>query len=319
MTILVANNALATLAGSYSSTATALTLTAGQGALFPNPTGGDYFLATLVDAGNNLEIIKCTSRSTDTLTVVRGMEGTIARSFNAGDKLDMRITAGLLTAIRDQLIDGSRLADNAVTSAKIATDAVTTDEIAAGAVTTDEIVDAAVTTAKLASGAALSNIGFTPVEQGGGAGQDNNKVHVGWSTLDAKLKAQVDSTDLGHILTEKATADAGSAGYRGIPQNVKNVDYTFALTDAGGHVLHQSSGTHTYTIPPSSSVAFDPGGSALMIINDQGTVNIAPGAGVTLKRDGTGATGARVLAVNGVATLIKIGADTWYVSGSNLT
>jgi len=38
---------------------------------------------------------------------------------------------------------------------------------------------------------------FTPVQQGGGAGQAANKIYIGWSGAD--LKAQVDGTDLGAI------------------------------------------------------------------------------------------------------------------------
>jgi len=56
---------------------------------------------------------------------------------------------------------------------------------------------------KVANMAALSagladkqnTLGFTPVQQGGGAGQLTNKVYVGWGW--DGLKAQVDSTDLG--------------------------------------------------------------------------------------------------------------------------
>ncbi|KPX22605.1 putative Tail fiber protein H [Pseudomonas syringae pv. delphinii] len=41
------------------------------------------------------------------------------------------------------------------------------------------------------------NLGFTPVQQGGGTGQLNNLVKIGWSNNG--LKAMVDSTDLGNL------------------------------------------------------------------------------------------------------------------------
>ncbi|QXW44549.1 phage tail protein [Pseudomonas amygdali] len=41
------------------------------------------------------------------------------------------------------------------------------------------------------------NLGFTPVQQGGGTGQLDNKVKIGWSNNG--LKAMVDATDLGNI------------------------------------------------------------------------------------------------------------------------
>lgn len=45
------------------------------------------------------------------------------------------------------------------------------------------------------------NLGFTPVQQGGGTGQGTNKVYIGWATDASGLKAQADSTYLGNIVT----------------------------------------------------------------------------------------------------------------------
>ena len=48
MTQLFKNNASGVLSVAATAIATTLTLGAGQGALFPNPSGGDHFLATLI-------------------------------------------------------------------------------------------------------------------------------------------------------------------------------------------------------------------------------------------------------------------------------
>jgi hypothetical protein len=93
MGIKFANSAFATLAAGINSSVTSITLTTGQGARFPSLSAGDYFFATLIDASNNLEIVKCTARSTDVLTVTRGQESTTARAFSAGDRIELRITA----------------------------------------------------------------------------------------------------------------------------------------------------------------------------------------------------------------------------------
>ena len=45
------------------------------------------------------------------------------------------------------------------------------------------------------------NLGFTPVQQGGGTGQGTNKVYIGWATDASGLKAQAGSTNLGNIVT----------------------------------------------------------------------------------------------------------------------
>jgi hypothetical protein len=90
---LFANNAFSLLASGISDVATSMAVTGGEGALFPNPTGGNYFYATLIDTSNNLEIVKCTARSTDTLTIVREQESTTGRAFVAGDRIELRLTA----------------------------------------------------------------------------------------------------------------------------------------------------------------------------------------------------------------------------------
>jgi hypothetical protein len=93
MGIKVANNAFGTLAASITNSDTSITLTSGQGARFPSLGAGDYFYATLIDTSNNLEIVKCTARSTDVLTVTRAQESTTARAYSTGDRIEIRITA----------------------------------------------------------------------------------------------------------------------------------------------------------------------------------------------------------------------------------
>jgi hypothetical protein len=93
MGIKFANSAFATLASGINNSATSITLTTGQGARFPSLSAGDFFYATLIDTSNNLEIIKCTARSTDVLTVTRAEESTTARAFSAGDRIELRVTA----------------------------------------------------------------------------------------------------------------------------------------------------------------------------------------------------------------------------------
>jgi hypothetical protein len=102
MAIKFTNNATATLAASISTSSTSLTVTTSQGALFPTLGAGEYFYATLTDSSNNLEIVKITARSSDTLTAVRAQEGTTARIYAAADKLELRVTAATLTNFATQ-------------------------------------------------------------------------------------------------------------------------------------------------------------------------------------------------------------------------
>ena len=102
-----ANNAVSRLAGNITNIATTLTITPGDGAKFPALGAGEYFPATLVKADGTLEIVKVTARSTDTLTIERASEpvGGIqkAHSFYAGDKIELRMTAGSLAGEIDRM------------------------------------------------------------------------------------------------------------------------------------------------------------------------------------------------------------------------
>jgi hypothetical protein len=110
MGVKFANSAFATLASSINSSATSITLTTGQGARFPSLGAGDYFYATLIDTSNNLEIVKCTARSTDVLTVTRGQESTTARAYSAGDRIELRITAQSIVDVVNTLVETGVLA-----------------------------------------------------------------------------------------------------------------------------------------------------------------------------------------------------------------
>lgn len=92
--VLFTNFARSTLASSISAGAVTLTVATSHGARFPSPTGGQYFYVVLENAALDREIVRVTGRTGDIFTVVRGVEGTTALAWNAGDIVSHRITAG---------------------------------------------------------------------------------------------------------------------------------------------------------------------------------------------------------------------------------
>ena len=102
MAVLFSNNASSTLASAINSSQTSVTVATGTGTLFPAISGSDSFYATIVNSSNLLEIVRVTGRSGDTLTVVRGQEGTTARDYAAGDKIELRVTAAGLNSKFDK-------------------------------------------------------------------------------------------------------------------------------------------------------------------------------------------------------------------------
>ncbi len=120
MPALFKNNATATIASSLTTSDTTVVLSAGLGSLFPLPSGGSYFYGTLFDNLGNYEIIKCTARTTDTLTVVRGQDGTNPVTFAAGDGFALRLVASVLNNFvqldNDQTITGVKTFTNPIVS-----------------------------------------------------------------------------------------------------------------------------------------------------------------------------------------------------------
>lgn len=93
------NNAKSTLAAGITNVATSLSVATAQGDNFPAITAPDYTYLTLENAAGNREVIKVTARAlgADTMTVVRAQDGTTARAWSAGDVVDLRLTAQVVT------------------------------------------------------------------------------------------------------------------------------------------------------------------------------------------------------------------------------
>src|ERR1019366_9414897 len=90
---LTKNLAASTLASSYTAGDSSITVQSGDGAKFP--TSGDFMLA-FNDPPDFF--LKCTARSTDTLTVVTsGSEGSTAIDEGSSVKVTQVITAGVLS------------------------------------------------------------------------------------------------------------------------------------------------------------------------------------------------------------------------------
>lgn len=121
---LVTNNAVGTLASSMSDSVLTAVLNSGQGALFPNPTGSQYFYVTLIDASNNKEIVKVTARSLNTLTIVRAQDNTTARAFDAGDRVELRPVAALHNNYPQLDSDNTLVGDQDITGDVTVTGAV---------------------------------------------------------------------------------------------------------------------------------------------------------------------------------------------------
>ena len=184
-----ANNVAGTLAATIGPSDTAILLSSGQGALFPNP-GSDSYYATLVHITTGvIEIVQVTAKVVDTLTVVRGRDGTSGTSFTAGSVVELRLVAQML---RD--LDWRTARNVANGLAPLDGGGLIPDANIPATITRDSELTAGLATKQNA-------LGYTPVRQGGGVGQANNTVYIGWDGT-SKTKITIDGFDQGAIATE---------------------------------------------------------------------------------------------------------------------
>lgn len=111
--ILFTNNASTKLFSTIDKNATELTVSPGTGALFPviSPSKDEHFRVTIVSSTGDFEIVKVTARVDDRFTIERAQEGTIARSFEQNSIVELRLTAGSIEWIAQNLAE----LDNIVT------------------------------------------------------------------------------------------------------------------------------------------------------------------------------------------------------------
>jgi len=108
----IRNFAISTVATvpSPATTGTTLVLNAGDGALFPAATSGDFNVVIYPSgeqpSSTNAEIVRVTDRTTDTLTITREQEDTSARTVEEGDVVMLAVTQKVMEDIQD-------IADNA--------------------------------------------------------------------------------------------------------------------------------------------------------------------------------------------------------------
>lgn len=121
--------------------------------------------------------------------------------------------------------------------------------------------------------------------------------------------------------TGSPTVNGNLVGFRNLPTSrTVSANATLADTDKGCKiVVSGNAGAITITVNPNGTTAIDADGAG-MIVNDSAfNVNVARGAGVAIKLIGTGVDADRVIPPGCVATWMKIGANSLYLGGANVT
>lgn len=194
---LFANAAESTISSALaaSSGATTIALTSGGGAKFPAITvPGDYYVLSLVNSSDQSELVKVTARSGDTLTVVRGHEGTTLRAFAVNDTIAMAPTAGTIQGLASS--DGWTRELNAVAYASGTTFTVAGDQtgtyIQGRAVRLTQTTNATGFVASSVYGASTTVTVSGVTVDSGLAGVDYGISPLSWATVSTFLRTLLD-------------------------------------------------------------------------------------------------------------------------------
>ena len=108
------------------------------------------------------------------------------------------------------------------------------------------------------------------------------------------------------------TSNSATVGFLGVPQNAQTAAYTLVASDIGKHISITTGGV---VIPANASVPF-PIGASIVIYNDSASAQTISITTDTLRLSGGSLTGQRTLAQRGLATLVKVKATEWVISGA---
>jgi hypothetical protein len=139
--------------------------------------------------------------------------------------------------------------------------------------------------------------------------------------VDLSYRTDTNTLTVGNLsVTGNVTGNtAGFAiGYRDIPQVSFTGNATIATTDAGKHFYSTQSTDYVLTIANNASQGFQVGAAITVVNQGTGNITLAQGSGVTLYLTGNATSGNRTVTTFGMATLIKVATDTWFVSGAGV-
>lgn len=140
----------------------------------------------------------------------------------------------------------------------------------------------------------------------------NGQVLVGSTGADPVFATLASADASINYTTGAGTLDLSVSGVVSINAQT-GTTYTLVLSDAGKLVTCDNASAIALTVPPDSGVAFSTGTTILIAQKGAGTVTLTPGSGVTISSaDSLLDTSAQYA----MCTILKIGTDLWYASGS---
>jgi hypothetical protein len=108
-----------------------------------------------------------------------------------------------------------------------------------------------------------------------------------------------------------------TVGYLEMPQ-VAAANVTLALSDSGKHFYDTSTAPITVTIPNNANVAFPTGTVITLVNHSTGNLIVGRENAVSLYLGGNATSAGRTITTFGVATLLKVNTNDWFINGTGV-
>ena len=168
------------------------------------------------------------------------------------------------------------------------------------------------------SGVIIVNPG-SGYENGQSVSVTSGNASISFSIIVPAIKNWTFGTDGNLTVPGNIILNSYSVGYLEAPQNSQNTSYTLTLTDSGKHIYSQNTATQVVTIPTNANVAFNVGTMVSIVLQGSGNVTVSPFSGVTLYLAGNSTSASRTISTYGMATLMKVATNTWFINGSGVS
>jgi hypothetical protein len=227
-------------------------------------------------------------------------------------------------------------ATSAVTNSSLSNITVSGSAVISGNITSSGLITSSITGSptntalyNLSAGNTFGGTGYADVikltNTSGGSTNPNKYIRLNSSgSLEvinsAYLLDILTLTDTGALTVRNTiTSNGFTVGYLEIPQNAQSTSYTLATADSGKHIYSQNTATQVITIPTNANVAFSVGTAISIVLQGSGSITVSPFSGVTLYLAGNSTSASRTISTYGMATLLKVATNTWFINGSGVT
>lgn len=144
---------------------------------------------------------------------------------------------------------------------------------------------------------------------------------------DNEITFTVEGTEIGNISNSSVSFSSSTPvsvgnqqlGFLDQPQRIVAGNTALIESDRGGHLYVNSSGSYDIEIPNQSTVAFPIGTRVDIISHIADSISISPVSGVDLFLAGNSTPSSRSVGSFGFASLVKVDADVWSISGTSIT